>query len=426
MPVISQLDHEMKRRQKLADYLQKQADGQVVKSHSQGLAKVLSSALGGYQRGKANDAQEASDKARQEAMQKALDPNTSREDKLSTLAGVPEYQKTVIEAGLKQDENKSFTLGAGQTRYGSDGNVIAQAESKPNYKSVAGVGLVDISDPENPRVIMGSKNKGTKLTVGENGAITFSEGYGQEGKPRPTQLPTKEQIAGGVEFTTDQKRGFQAQQEVLKDSAKKEQRDKQLMRSEGNIIQDIGRGISQLEGDKKGWSSGMAGYLTKGVPATPAYNLDKMIESVKSNISINELQAMREGSPTGGALGQVPVQQQEYLMQLRGSLQIPQDKDVLMENMKRVWNTSMDIAHGSPEEIEGLIQTGQIDRVRGEELKQRYELGFDEFGRPAQDNRNNLQSPQDITPAPLNQQAPEGIDSALWQHLTPEERALWQ
>jgi len=115
------------------------------------------------------------------------------------------------------------------------------------------------------------------------------------------------------------------------------------------VVQDMGRGMAVLEKNMKGLVTTAAGplaWVTKNVPGTDADVLERYAESVKSNISIDRLQAMREASPTGGALGQVPVQQQEYLMQLLGSLDVTQKPPVLLDNMKRIYNIYMDAIHG--------------------------------------------------------------------------------
>jgi len=115
------------------------------------------------------------------------------------------------------------------------------------------------------------------------------------------------------------------------------------------VVQDMGRGMHVLEKNMDGLittAAGPIGMVMKRLPATDADVLERYAESVKSNISIDRLQAMREASPTGGALGQVPVQQQEYLMQLLGSLDVDQKPDILLDNMKRIYNIYMDAIHG--------------------------------------------------------------------------------
>jgi hypothetical protein len=107
--------------------------------------------------------------------------------------------------------------------------------------------------------------------------------------------------------------------------------------------------------------------------ASPAYELNQHLESVKSNISIEELQKMREASPTGGALGQIPVQQQRFLMQLRGSLEPMLDATVLRENIVDVWNQYAaelaKAAHGYDEEYEAGLADGRFTQEQVTEMR---------------------------------------------------------
>ena len=85
MAEISQLALEQQRRQKLADALAGQAANQPVASHWQGLAKVLNAGLGSFNQMKADEAGNQYKKMQQEALQKALDPNTSKGDMSKAL-----------------------------------------------------------------------------------------------------------------------------------------------------------------------------------------------------------------------------------------------------------------------------------------------------------------------------------------------------
>ena len=202
------------------------------------------------------------------------------------------------------------------------------------------------------------------------------------------------QIKGQRVESREQDRLDYESPDVFTDREKMEQseaaRAERLLRSEGNIVQDVGRGIEMLEKNMKGavtTGAGMLGSVLRNIPSTDAQAISKLVGSAKSNISIEELQSIRESSPTGGALGQVPVQQQEYLMELRGSLDLTQRPEILLDNMKRVWNTSMDIAHGTPEQINMMVEKGVIDPQRAADLSSRYPLQFDEFGRQSGEPR---------------------------------------
>lgn len=63
-----------------------------------------------------------------------------------------------------------------------------------------------------------------------------------------------------------------------------------------------------------------AGSMLSSIPGTPARNLAATLETVKANFGFDRLQQMREASPTGGALGQVAVQELVALQSTVASL----------------------------------------------------------------------------------------------------------
>ena len=67
-----------------------------------------------------------------------------------------------------------------------------------------------------------------------------------------------------------------------------------------------------------------------------AFDLRKTIDTIKANIGFQELQAMREASPTGGALGQVAVKELDFLQSTLGSLDAGQSEEQLENNINKV------------------------------------------------------------------------------------------
>ena len=65
---------------------------------------------------------------------------------------------------------------------------------------------------------------------------------------------------------------------------------------------------------------GLAGAATAGIPGTDSYDLKSALEQIKANIGFDKLQAMREASPTGGALGQVSNFEVRQLQAVMGNL----------------------------------------------------------------------------------------------------------
>ena len=88
-------------------------------------------------------------------------------------------------------------------------------------------------------------------------------------------------------------------------------------------------------------SAGIGGRALVGIPQTDAYELSRALESIKANIGFDELQKMRDASPTGGALGQVAVQEINYLQSVLGSLdqfQGPAELKKRLEQVKTILN----------------------------------------------------------------------------------------
>jgi hypothetical protein len=99
-----------------------------------------------------------------------------------------------------------------------------------------------------------------------------------------------------------------------------------------------------------GWNTAGVGGVLANVPATDARDLSAKLQTIKANLGFDRLQQMRSESPTGGALGQVAVQELAALQatvasldQLQGSAQLGQalDKiDTHYTNWKNVMQQS--------------------------------------------------------------------------------------
>jgi hypothetical protein len=84
------------------------------------------------------------------------------------------------------------------------------------------------------------------------------------------------------------------------------------------------------------WTAGFVGGSTRGIPGTPPYDLARQVETIRANLGFQELQAMREASPTGGALGQVAVQELIALQSTVANLDTAQSPKQLRANLNKV------------------------------------------------------------------------------------------
>ncbi len=182
------------------------------------------------------------------------------------------------------------------------------------------------------------------------------------------------------------------------DVEKERLRQQNRARAGGTVIQDINRALGMVQ-ENPGFTTGFGAQALRSIPMTDAKTVQGHIDSALSNVGLDTLQAMREASPTGGALGQVPIQQQQRLEQVLGSLDPTQRPEVVEDNLKRVSNIYMDIVYGTPDEIAQQVQSGAISAQEAQAIMQRKALTFDEFGRPAQ-GRGATKGGTPQTPSP--------------------------
>jgi hypothetical protein len=147
-------------------------------------------------------------------------------------------------------------------------------------------------------------------------------------------LPRLEMIPGGEPWRTAEEAAAQG-----------EARDATVTRAADVVTQDIDRALSIIESNPN-LTTGIGGVLTGWVPGQPSFNLNSLIDTVRSNVGFDKLQAMRDASPTGGALGQVSQQENLLLQATIGNLATSQGTEQLVDNLNRVYNIYLDIVHG--------------------------------------------------------------------------------
>ena len=114
------------------------------------------------------------------------------------------------------------------------------------------------------------------------------------------------------------------------------------------VVNDaIDRGLPMIDN----FTAGFGGTMLSKIPGTDATNLSKLIDSVKANAGFDKLQAMREASPTGGALGQVSDKEIRFLQSVFGSLdqdQSPKQLKYNLELFRYVYNSMIHGEGGHP------------------------------------------------------------------------------
>lgn len=83
-------------------------------------------------------------------------------------------------------------------------------------------------------------------------------------------------------------------------------------------------------------NTGFFGNIMKAVPGTPAHDTAASINTIEAAIGFDRLQAMRDASPTGGALGQVSEMELRQLNASLGSLRQSSSREQFAANLAQV------------------------------------------------------------------------------------------
>jgi hypothetical protein len=85
-------------------------------------------------------------------------------------------------------------------------------------------------------------------------------------------------------------------------------------------------------------AAGLGASTLAEIGGTAASDVQALLDTIKANIGFNELNRMRQASPTGGALGNVTERELAFLQSVQGSLDQKQTPRQLMRNLNRVKN----------------------------------------------------------------------------------------
>lgn len=99
-----------------------------------------------------------------------------------------------------------------------------------------------------------------------------------------------------------------------------------------SIINTIDTALSQVGGN----TAGLGGALMSKLAGSEAVDLNANLETITAVLGFDQLQAMRDASPTGGALGQVSERELIALQSTVASLRQEQSPDQLRANITKV------------------------------------------------------------------------------------------
>jgi hypothetical protein len=109
-------------------------------------------------------------------------------------------------------------------------------------------------------------------------------------------------------------------------------------RQREGAVQQANRVIAKVDDALKnvGVTTAGVGSVLSGIPGTSARNLSGTLDTIKANLGFAELQAMRDASPTGGALGAIAVQELLALQATVASLDQAQSPTQLQKSLNDI------------------------------------------------------------------------------------------
>ena len=159
---------------------------------------------------------------------------------------------------------------------------------------------------------------------------------------REQELAFRRELAAGnaalrSAMTDTQRQIAQARLDEI--NAKREDKAEKKAAAQEMAVNHASKVISDVQdatGLVGGMTTGLVGKAQAFVPGTDAFNLNQRLLTIKANLGFDRLQQMRDASPTGGALGQVAVQELNALQATVGSLEIGQDRKELQKNLNKI------------------------------------------------------------------------------------------
>lgn len=234
-------------------------------------------------------------------------------------AGKSEYEAEQAQAEANATKSEGFMLGEKQTRWEQD-------PATGEYRQVAGGST-------------GTNQFGGGYEVGQDPTLDAYVKYVREGgklSDVPDEYRDSVMIgsqAGGQSTTPQQQRGIDQANVALSAFDK--------------IFSNPALNRGALNRTLFGW-----------VPGSNSKDLNEAASTVQALIGFNELQKMREASPTGGALGQVSDREINFLQALGGSLKTKQSDSQLIKNLQDVQKSFQILKLiNSPDGTQGVIDS---------------------------------------------------------------------
>lgn len=173
--------------------------------------------------------------------------------------------------------------------------------------------------------------KPVEITQGEE-VVTIDANTGSEiGRaPRTTPPPGYRRTAGGA---LEPIPGSKDDREATAAAKKAAARSKQILARSDVVMDEIRKILPNVDGS----TAGPVGAALSLVPGTDAADIAATVETIQARLAFDELQAIRDASQTGGALGQVAVKELDLLKAGVSNLRQTQSPKQFAENLRKIY-----------------------------------------------------------------------------------------
>jgi hypothetical protein len=241
-----------------------------------------------------------------------IDPSNAYQI-MTKLAGIAKKTGyTSLDSQVKRAQIASANALANQRQTGGGGSSVfaqtmAAIDADPNLKQL----------PTIDKIRMAQNRLGTNLTIGSDGTVDAMTGAAESmGQIKKSEgFGRKVGELQGASFANLPK---------TEASLRSAEQKNTLVTSK----------IDQIIPRVSGLTAGFGGTALSKIPGSDARDLQRDIDTVLANIGFNELQEMRNNSPTGGALGSIAVQELNLLQSVKANLQQDQSPEQLVRNLQ--------------------------------------------------------------------------------------------
>lgn len=183
-----------------------------------------------------------------------------------------------------------------------------------------------------------------------------------KGRFYPITLPT------GMTIESDGAGGFKVVQGA---GVGKEDKAQRAEAYKAGKATELMKDLNLLESGVTEMAPGIAGaagrMIAEQVPTTEQADRKAIIDRVKSTLTVAELQAMRNSSPTGASLGNISNMDVGLLKDSATALSNAQSPEAFKRELVRLKNLQHDIIYGSEQQLRENLQKGKITQSEFDE-----------------------------------------------------------